>query len=49
MERMSREVDGEAGVYMHERKLVLATKRIGLCGCKRLIEIIIFIEVDSVI
>ena len=38
MDRMSRE--GE-GVCMHERKLVLATKVRGLCGCKRLKKIII--------
>ncbi len=31
----------EAGVCMHERKLALATKITGLCGCKRRIEIII--------
>ena len=44
---MLREGERDAGVCMHERKLVLATKRRGLCGCKRLTEIIIFIQVDS--
>jgi hypothetical protein len=47
MERMLREGDGEASLYMQERKLVLATKRRGLCGCKRLTEIIIFMKVDN--
>ena len=40
MDRMLRE-GGEEGVCMHERKLVVATKVRGLCGCKRLIKIII--------
>ena len=35
-DRMLREGEGEEGVCMHERKLVLATKVRGLCGCKRL-------------
>ena len=39
--RMSREGEGEEGVCMHERKLVVATKVRGLCGCKRLTKIII--------
>ena len=38
IELMPRE--GE-GVCMHERKLVVATKVRGLCGCKRLTKIII--------
>jgi hypothetical protein len=38
---MLREGEREAGVCMHERKLALATKIRGLCGCKRRIEIII--------
>ena len=38
VDRMPRE--GE-GVCMHERKLVVATKVRGLCGCKRLTKIII--------
>ena len=38
---MSREGQGEEGVCMHERKLVVATKVRGLCGCKRLTKIII--------
>ena len=33
--------EGEEGVCMHERKLVVATKVRGLCGCKRLTNIII--------
>ena len=33
--------EGEEGVCMHERKLVVATKVRGLCGCKRLTKIII--------
>ena len=37
---MLREGERDAGVCMHERKL-LATKIGGLCGCKRRIEIII--------
>ena len=32
---------GEEGMCMHERKLVVATKVRGLCGCKRLTKIII--------
>ena len=38
---MLREGERDAGVCMHERKLALATKIRGLCGCKRRIEIII--------
>ena len=38
---MLRKGEREAGVCMHERKLVLATKIRGLCGRKRRIEIII--------
>ena len=38
---MLREGERDAGVCMHKRKLALATKRRGLCGCKRQIEIII--------
>ena len=38
--RMLREGEGKEGVCMHERKLVLATKIRGLCGCKRLTKII---------
>ena len=38
---MPREVEGEEGVCMRERKLVVATKVRGLCGCKRLTNIII--------
>jgi hypothetical protein len=41
MDRRLREGEGEEGVCMHERKLVLATKVRGLCGCKRLTKIII--------
>ena len=41
MDRMLREGKGEEGVCMHERKLVVATKVRGLCGCKRLTKIII--------
>ena len=37
---MLREGERDAGVCMHKRKLALATKIIGLCGCKRRIEII---------
>ena len=33
--------EGEERVCMHERKLVVATKVRGLCGCKRLTKIII--------
>ena len=36
-----------AGVCMHERKLVLATKIRGLCGCKRLGEVIINVMLNS--
>ena len=38
---MLREGERDAGVCMHERKLVVATKVRGLCGCKRLTKIII--------
>ena len=38
---MLREGERDAGVCMHKRKLALATKIRGLCGCKRRIEIII--------
>ena len=38
---MSREGEGEEGVCMNERKLVVATKVRGLFGCKRLTKIII--------
>ena len=41
MDRMLREGEGEEGVCMHEKKLVVATKVRGLCGCKRLTKIII--------
>ena len=41
VDRMPREGEGEEGVCMHERKLVVATKVRGLCGCKRLTKIII--------
>ena len=41
MDRMLREGEGKEGVCMHERKLVLATMVRGLCGCKRLTNIII--------
>ena len=41
VDRMRREGEGEEGVCMHERKLVVATKVRGLCGCKRLTKIII--------
>ena len=44
MDRMLREGEGEEGVHMHERKLVVATKVRGLCGCKRLTKIIIIYE-----
>ena len=37
---MLREGERDAGMCMHERKLALATKIRGLCGCKRRIEII---------
>ena len=38
---MPREGERDAGVCMHERKLALATKIRGLCGCERRIEIIL--------
>ena len=38
---MLREGERDEGVCMHERKLALATKIRGLCGCKRRIEIIL--------
>ena len=38
---MLREGERDAGVCMHKRKLVLATKIRRLCGCKRRIEIIL--------
>ena len=38
---MMREGERDAGVCMHERKLALATKIRGLCGCKRRTEIIL--------
>ena len=38
---MLREGERDAGVCMHERKLAVATKIRGLCGCKRRIEIIL--------
>ena len=41
---MLREGEGEEGVCMHERKLVVATKVRGLCGSKRLTKIIIWYE-----
>ena len=41
VDRMPREGEGQEGVCMHERKLVVATKVRGLCGCKRLTKIII--------
>ena len=44
MDRMLREGEGEEGVCMHKRKLVLAIKVRGLCGCKRLTKIIIEYE-----
>ena len=44
VDRMPREGEGEEGVCMHERKLVVATKVRGLCGCKRLTKIIICYE-----
>ena len=37
---MLREGERDAGVCMHKRKLALATKIRGLCGCKRRMEII---------
>mgnify|MGYP005836909741 CR=1 FL=1 len=36
MDRMLREGEGEEGMCMHERNLVVAKKVRGLCGCKRL-------------
>ena len=36
----AKEGERDAGVCMHKRKLALATKIRGLCGCKRRIEII---------
>ena len=44
VDRMPTEGEGEEGVCMHERKLVVATKVRGLCGCKRLTKIIIRYE-----
>ena len=41
MDGMLREGEGEEGVSVHERELVLDTKVRGLCGCKRLTNIII--------
>ena len=41
MDRILREGEGVEGVCMHERKLVVATTVRGLCGCKRLKNIII--------
>ena len=41
MDRMLREGEGEEGVCMHVRKLVLATNVRGLCGRKRLTKMII--------
>ena len=38
---MLREGERDAGMCMHEKKLALATKIRGLCGCKRRIEIIL--------
>ena len=38
---MLREGERDAGLCMHERKLALATKIRGLCGCRRRIEIIL--------
>ena len=38
---MLREGEKDAAVCKHERKLTLATKIRGLCGCKRRIEIIL--------
>ena len=40
---MLREGERDAGVCMHKRKLALATKIRGLCGCKRRIDHIYFI------
>ena len=41
VDRIPRQGEGEEGVCMHERKLVVATKVRGLCGYKRLTKIII--------
>ena len=41
VDRIPREGEGEEGMCIHERKLVVATKVRGLCGCKRLTKIII--------
>ena len=41
VDRMMREGEGEGGVCMHVRKLVVATKVRGLSGSKRLTKIII--------
>ena len=38
---MLSEGERDAGVCMHERKLALAPKIRGLCGCKRRIESIV--------
>ena len=38
---MLSESERETGMCMHERKLALATKIRGLCGCNRQIEIIL--------
>ena len=38
---MPREGEGEEGMCMRERKVVLATKVRGLCACKKLTKIII--------
>ena len=38
---MLREGERDAGLCMHKRKLALAAKIRGLCGCKRLTKIII--------
>ena len=38
---MLREGERDAGVCMREKKLALATKIRGLCGCKRRIKIIL--------
>ena len=46
---MPREGEGEEGVCMHERKLVVATKVRGLCGCKRLTKIEFDMKADSYI
>ena len=41
---MPREGQRDAGMCMHERKLALAAKIRGLCGCKGQIEIILHYE-----